>query len=315
MSFVQFPVSGILKVPNVAALPISAEQGDISIILDSGDMYEFKDGSQTLLVSTSGSGANTALSNLTTTAINQDLLPAATNTLTLGSATKAFASLDVVQLKLDGATSGTLTINPPATVTSYAVTMPSAQGAASTVLTNDGAGVLTWAAVPAAGANTALSNLTTTAINQSLIPATNLTLGTAANMWTTGYIGVLNDSSAVPAVNMNARFLLDSAGITSVRFGSRLLLDSAGVSSLSYGSRQLVDSSGNLSLDWQNKALVANGTQQLTWGSSVSINMATPLILNTLVADPGGVVPEGLMYYNTVTHTVRFFNGTVWGDL
>lgn len=47
-------------------------------------------------------------------------------------------------LKLDGATSGTLTIDPPAAVTSYGVVMPAAQGAASSVLQNDGLGNLSW---------------------------------------------------------------------------------------------------------------------------------------------------------------------------
>jgi len=47
-------------------------------------------------------------------------------------------------LKLDGGTSGTLTIDPPAAVTSYSVVMPAAQGAASSVLQNDGAGNLSW---------------------------------------------------------------------------------------------------------------------------------------------------------------------------
>lgn len=51
-------------------------------------------------------------------------------------------------LKLDGATSGTLTIDPAAITTSYSVTMPAAQGAASTFLQNNGAGVLSWTTVP-----------------------------------------------------------------------------------------------------------------------------------------------------------------------
>jgi hypothetical protein len=45
---------------------------------------------------------------------------------------------------LTGSTSGTLTVNPAATTTSYSVTMPSAQGAANTVLLNDGSGNLSW---------------------------------------------------------------------------------------------------------------------------------------------------------------------------
>jgi fibronectin-binding autotransporter adhesin len=47
-------------------------------------------------------------------------------------------------LVLSGLTAGTLTQQVPATVTTYTVTWPAAQGAASTVLTNNGSGILSW---------------------------------------------------------------------------------------------------------------------------------------------------------------------------
>lgn len=47
-------------------------------------------------------------------------------------------------LKLAGSTSGELTIKAAATTTDYTLTMPSAQGSASTILTNDGSGNLSW---------------------------------------------------------------------------------------------------------------------------------------------------------------------------
>jgi hypothetical protein len=56
-------------------------------------------------------------------------------------------------LGIDGATSGTLTLAVPTTVTSHTLTLPSAQGAASTVLTNDGSGGLSWTA-PASAPST-----------------------------------------------------------------------------------------------------------------------------------------------------------------
>lgn len=66
-------------------------------------------------------------------------------------------------LIIPGSTSGTLTISPAATTTSYALVMPAAQGAASTVLTNDGSGNLSWS--PASGGGSATSF--TIANNQS----------------------------------------------------------------------------------------------------------------------------------------------------
>ncbi len=56
-------------------------------------------------------------------------------------------TLDLVgpkTLGLVGATSGTLTLQTAAATVSYTLTLPSAQGAAGTVPTNDGSGALTW---------------------------------------------------------------------------------------------------------------------------------------------------------------------------
>jgi len=53
-------------------------------------------------------------------------------------------------LDLTGSTAGTLHIKVPNTVSTYSLTLPSAQGAASTVLTNNGSGVLSWVAAAAA---------------------------------------------------------------------------------------------------------------------------------------------------------------------
>jgi len=46
----------------------------------------------------------------------------------------------------NGSTSGVLTLRAAATTTSHTVTMPSAQGAANTILQNDGTGSLSWVA-------------------------------------------------------------------------------------------------------------------------------------------------------------------------
>ena len=81
----------------------------------------------------------------------------------------------VRSLVLAGATSGTLTINPAGTTTTYAVTMPPGQGSANTFLKNDGAGNLTWAAGgsitgPVSSTNTALvrwNGIAGTAISDS----------------------------------------------------------------------------------------------------------------------------------------------------
>lgn len=66
---------------------------------------------------------------------------------TLAGAKTFSTSIATPSFKLNGATSGTLTMSTPATVTSYGVVWPSAQGGASTYLQNDGSGNLSWGTV------------------------------------------------------------------------------------------------------------------------------------------------------------------------
>lgn len=105
------------------------------------------------------------------------------------SATLTNKTLDAADsingLSFNGSTSGSVTVEVPATVTSYTVTLPASQGAASTVLTNDGSGNLSWVAGGGGGgANTSLSNLTSpTAVNQDLIPSFpgSISIGNSGN--------------------------------------------------------------------------------------------------------------------------------------
>lgn len=50
-------------------------------------------------------------------------------------------------LQMNGATSGSLTLSVPSTVTTYSVVMPSAQGSVASVLQNDGSGNLSWGSI------------------------------------------------------------------------------------------------------------------------------------------------------------------------
>lgn len=71
--------------------------------------------------------------------------------------------------------------------------LPIDGGSAGQFLQTDGAGVTSWQTVSGSGANTALSNLTTTSINQSMLPSTNLTyaLGNSTNSWSELYAASL----------------------------------------------------------------------------------------------------------------------------
>jgi hypothetical protein len=155
-------------------------------------------GSTLTIASSGSSGANTALSNLTSTAINADLVPGTPDTINLGSASLQYNTLWVdnitnsggltitsnggsanIRLTTQPGSSGDIQLFPDTSggktnmqglirmtslnnsthvdvstsnsTTAYAMVWPLAQGAASTVLENDGAGNLSWAASPAAG--------------------------------------------------------------------------------------------------------------------------------------------------------------------
>jgi hypothetical protein len=75
----------------------------------------------------------------------------------------------LVSALLDGSVSGTFTLSAADTTTSYGVKMPSAQGAASSVLQNDGSGNLSWAVanLPTQGAGTAGKFLVSDGTNAS----------------------------------------------------------------------------------------------------------------------------------------------------
>jgi len=104
--------------------------------------------------------------------------------LTLGTAgTKAGT------LSLAGGTSGVITLQTAAAAGTYTLTLPTTDGNASEFLQTDGSGVLTWAVPTGTGANTALSNLASVAINTTLVSDTDNTddIGTSSVFWRTGY--------------------------------------------------------------------------------------------------------------------------------
>lgn len=67
-----------------------------------------------------------------------------------------------------------------------------------------------------------LSNLTPTAINQSLIPNAPgvFNLGSTANFWTSGFIGTLRDAVGNVAVNVQSRLLVDSSSVQQASWSS-----------------------------------------------------------------------------------------------
>ena len=135
--------SGALTLKTAAAttsytVTLPAAQGAVNTILQN-------DGSGNLSWATGGgdvvgpaSATNNAIARFDTT----------TGKLIKNSTVTISDTADIAAAKtlaMDGSTSGTLTIRPAATTTSYTMTMPGAQGTANTYLLNDGSGGLSWA--------------------------------------------------------------------------------------------------------------------------------------------------------------------------
>lgn len=94
-----------------------------------------------------GSGANTALSNLSSVAINTAPLPGSDNAIALGSSSKRWTNIHLLDMTLYGSTSGNVQIKAADTTSLYAFKLPASQGSANTYLKNDGAGNTTWSTV------------------------------------------------------------------------------------------------------------------------------------------------------------------------
>lgn len=112
----------------------------------------------------------------------------------------------------------------------------------------------------ASGANTALSNLASTAVNVDLSPGgttDTLNFGSATNVWHNGFIHSLLDQTSTLSVNtLNRTLNADDASI-----------------SLAYNTRNLITTGNVSSLDWQNSLLLgATGVHALAWSdNSVTI--------------------------------------------
>jgi hypothetical protein len=129
-------------------------------------------------------GLATGVGTFLATPTSANLLAAVTNET--GSGALVFATSPTLVTPLLGTpTSGVLTnctgLPPVAGIVGWPAN-------ASGVLTNDGSGGLTWGAA-GSGANTALSNLASVAVNTSLLPASTQSLGSATFPWLSSFTG------------------------------------------------------------------------------------------------------------------------------
>lgn len=109
-------------------------------------------------------------------------------TQTIGGAKTFSISVASPLVKMNGATSGVLTHQAAGTTTSYTLTWPSAQGAASTFLKNNGSGTLSWSTI--AGSDLPAYTPALSGGTSGIVDGTKGTKGfTDASAVSAGYVG------------------------------------------------------------------------------------------------------------------------------
>jgi hypothetical protein len=167
-----------------------------------------------------------------------------------------------------------VTVKSPTTITtSYTLALPVVQGGASTTLSNDGSGNLSWATVggtvnTGTAGRLSLYATSTTAVSDTYVQNTkNITLGIAAQASRSQHLALTipNPGDAVTAAS-----IVLTEGATSI-----------------------------------------NGA--ITLGSNIDVNKKQLLnaVMHTGTSEPGSPA-EGQLYYNLTTHQAQLFNGTSW---
>lgn len=148
-----------------------------------------------------------AMENLTTTAQATEIRFLTTPTGTITPKERLRIKQDG-SIELAGATSGYVALIPPAAPTSYTLTLPSAQGAADSLLTNDGSGGLSWSANAASrDSSTEISNL-----------ALATSVGSSALT-----IAVKDKSGSDPSANSAVRVGMRSSTLTTGTYSQRTI--------------------------------------------------------------------------------------------
>jgi hypothetical protein len=178
-----------------------------------------------------------------------------------------------------------ITLSAPTTITTtYSLLWPPSQGGASSFLSNDGSGNLSWASS------------------------------------TIGYL--LYRSNSTVAIDLNNNYLYDNSNNVVAVWSSELLQDTTGTASVNWNSRNLFDNLDNLSVDWQNKTLNAYGNTNLDWSGTTILSAAVHIdstqqgfLLPRMITSEMNAIPspaEGLMVYTTDNHQWMGYDGSGW---
>jgi len=175
----------------------------------------------------------------------------------------------------NSANANTVTIGPGATSGSYALMLPTAQGAINTVLTNDGTGTLSWNTVAAiAGAWSTTGNAGTSPATNFLGTTDNQSLVFRANNQVSGKIDLpLNNTlfgyqSGQVSTGNNNTFIGYQSG----------LLNTSGLSNTSVGSNTFLANlggGGNTAVGYGAMKANVSGSSNTALGSSAGLSNTT----------------------------------------
>lgn len=204
-------------------------------------------------------------------------LPTTTGTLaTLGNSetfsNKTFSnntvfttSLETPVVKVNGGTSGQITINAGATPTSHTYVLPSAQGAAGQFLQNNGSGTLSWAASPTAPTQ---YSLTVTGTNWTTVRAVGMPYQASGGEWRFRFniTGTLSAGTSVLTLSIANVVFKNVAG------NNQAVAAWSTSASIPTNSAIAVLNTGNVQIDWG-----GNSSSDATVSGDVELDAAPTL--------------------------------------
>lgn len=309
------------------------------------------------VVSSSGSTYGTLSANNTTpSGVGTGLTVRAETGLPLGLVTSNVTGLSSAGVHIE---SGTTNSGSSGAITLQSGTGPTrgkikfkdgTEGTAGHIWTSTGTdGEGAWSAAAAVGANTALSNLAATSVNQNLVPdamANNRTLGRSGNSATnpkwasihlqnTGSAITINSNNITETLTIGA-VSLTNTGISGYGLNSAITdnllqataqrtLQNSGAIAAETGNYQgttLGQKSGMISFRTGNATAANGGTGNiiLQTGTITSGGDRGYIDFNALFAflpkqsaDPTHAsLASGAVYYNTTDNKIKMYNGTTW---
>lgn len=170
------------------------------------------------------------------------------------------------------------------------------------------------------GANTALSNLASVALNTDIIPDTDQVydLGSGPLRFDDVYARALKDASNNVIVDLQTSQLLntganivmdwqnaelyDGAGVLAVNLGNRILKDSSNLDALNWDAKILYDATGTTSVDWSGASRVlvdSSNVNSVLWGARELRDTTGNVVFYWGAAGAGSPVVAGQLLMDT----------------